>query len=277
MNSNKSSLRLLAVAVAFVLSVVRLDAADPVKVDVSQNWQGSLPIENLGLLAKDHADSRVAFIGDAKQWAKVWQAVNADAEQPKVDFEKNIVVMLKNVQFVNQISVRGATLEDGTLKVMAVETRSARPVIDKVFCAMFVAPRAGINKISDGGPVTISLKPAGALSGKVAIKESEASFENAGVWIRLWEYDPRLADASAELFDSVKIEKVAHETGRASSIEFQLGDKSKLNKMREYYVTVFVYRDAKFGDNKSEIFFLDGFNKVKLPGEITGTLKKLNR
>jgi hypothetical protein len=251
-------------------------AADPKKMDITEKWQGSFPTASMKLLRKDQQASRIAFIGDLKQWAAVWEAFDPQADQPQVDFEKNIVVMVKNVRFLNSIFISGATLDTGTLKVTAGETRTARPIRDKVQCAMFVVARDGIKKITDGSKNSISLA-AGALACRITIKKSEATFKNAGVWVRLWEFDPRLADASAKLFDSVKIQNVSHTAGSDSSIECQLGDETKLNKMRQYYVTVFVYKNGKIGKNKSEIFFLDGFNKVKLPGKIEGTLKKLNR
>jgi hypothetical protein len=268
---------LVVATTILAMSIIRLDAAEPKKMDIKQKWQGSFPTASMKLLAKDQQASRVAVVDDAKQWSKIWKAFDSEAKQPKVDFDKNIVVMVKNVRFLNRIFVGGATLDGGILKVSAGETRTARPIRDKVYCALFVVPKEGIEKISDGGRSLITLKREGALSGLITIKGTEASFENAGAWIRLWEYDPQLADAAAKLFDSVKVEKVSHQTGAASTIKFQLGEKSKLNKMRQYYVTVFVYKDGKIGDNKSEIFFLDGFNKVKLPGKIEGTLKKLDR
>jgi hypothetical protein len=252
-------------------------AAEPKKMELKQKWQGTFPTARLKLLAKGHQASRVAFIAEGKQWSQVWKAFDAEAKEPKIDFDKNIVVMVKNVRFLNRIFVGNATLDDGTLKVLAGETRTARPINDRVHCAMFVVPRAGIKKISDGGRSTISMQPDGALAGKITFKKNEASFKNAGVWIRLWEYDPFLADASAQLYDSVKLTKVEHTTGKDSQIDFNLGDKTKINARRQYYVTIFVYKDGEIGKNKSEIFFLDGFNKVKLPGKIEGTFKKLNR
>jgi hypothetical protein len=263
--------------VAVLCSLMNLQAAEPKRMELKEKWQGTFPMASMKLLAKDQQASRMAFVGSSEQWSKVWKAFDAEGKQPKVDFDKNIVVMVKNVRYLNRIFVANATLDAGTLKVVAGETRTARPIGDHVHCAMFVVPRAGIDKISDGGRSTISIKPNGALVGKIEVKDTEATFKNAGVWIRLWEYDPFLADASAKLFDSVKLTKIKHTTGKPSHIEFSLGDKSKINKRRQYYVTIFVYKDGMIGNNKSEIFFLDGFNKVKLPGKIEGTFKKLNR
>ena len=75
----------------------------------------------------------------------------------------------------------------------------------------------------------------------------------------------------------MKLVKLKHKSGKATTIEFEVGDKGKINPQRQYYVTIFLYKDGKVGDNKSEVFFLDGFNKVKLPGKVDRTLKKLDR
>lgn len=116
-----------------------------------------------------------------------------------------------------------------------------------------------------------------ALSGTLEIPAAEATFEGATAWVRLWEYDPFLADAAAREFADVQVEKIQHQNGAATRFEFELGDTEQINADRKYYVTVFLYRDGDVGNVKKEIFFLDGFNKVDLPCTLDGVLKKLDR
>lgn len=272
----------LPVLTVLVSGYSGLAMADPITVKIEQQWSGSLPVESLKLFPENQQKSRVAYVADQKQWETLWNVFESageqsDAELPKVDFEKSLVVVTKNVRYLNRISVNSASLDNGVLRVLALETRSARPIENKVYCAILVVPRKGIEKISDGGRQTIEIKPDPALTGAVKVDAREASFENVTAWIRLWEYDPRLVDVSADLFGDVKLAKLKHETGTATTMEFEVGDAAKINPERQYYVTVFLYRDGKVGDNKSEVFFLDGFNKVKLPGKVDGTLRKQNR
>jgi len=137
------------------------------------------------------------------------------------------------------------------------------------FLVLFVLPLLGV--VADEPKDDVSL------SGEMTFEKTEESFENATAWVRLWEYDPRLADAGADLFGDKKIAELKHTKGEPTLMQFKLDGKKKINPERQYYVTIFVYKDGKVGDNASEIFFLNGFNKVTLPGKIEGVFKKLNR
>lgn len=117
-----------------------------------------------------------------------------------------------------------------------------------------------------------------AISGSLTINSDEESFANATAWVRVWEYDPLLADAAAKQFAESRIDDIVHETGKATEIPFSIGGEDQLNAAKKYYLTVFVYRDGKVGQVENEIFFLDGFNKVELPATgFSGELKKLDR
>jgi len=259
------------------LDTTPVQAADPVNVEIRQTWSGMLPTASLKLFPENQRKLRVACITGPKPWKQFWSDFDADGALPKIDFKKDLVVIAKNVRYLNRINIRAARLDKGTLKVLALETRTARPIQDSVYCSVIVVRRTGIEKISDGGRDTVAISAVPALTGSVQVTATQASFENVTAWVRLWEYDPLLADASADLFGDARLTKLSHKSGTDTTIAFELGDKSKINPRRQYYVTVFLYRDGKVGDVKSEIFFLDGFNKVKLPGRIKGTLKKLDR
>lgn len=251
--------------------------ADPVSVEIEKKWSGSLPVKSLKMFPEKQQNSRVAYVSSQEKWKSLWTAFGSPGELPKVDFEKHLVVVAKNTGYLNRISVASAALDNGVLRVDADETKSARRIVDTVYCGILIVPRKGITRISDGAGRTIDVRPIPALTGAVQVRATEMSFENVTAWVRLWEYDPFLADVAADLSDDVKLANLKHQSGRATTIRFEVGDKARINPERHYYVTVFLYRDGKVGDNASRVYFLDGFNKVKLPGKIDGTLRRLNR
>jgi hypothetical protein len=74
-----------------------------------------------------------------------------------VDFGTQIVVFYRNVTFYNRTNIVKVTLKDGIAEIIAIETRSALPIEDKVAMAMVVIPRAGVKFIQAGNeriPVT---------------------------------------------------------------------------------------------------------------------------
>ena len=80
----------------------------------------------------------------------MWQAWKPGEKTPEVDFEANLVVFFRNVVFYNRTSIAKATLRDGMLEVLAIETRSSMPVEDKVAMALAVVPRKGVQSIRSG-------------------------------------------------------------------------------------------------------------------------------
>jgi hypothetical protein len=61
------------------------------------------------------------------------------------------------VTFYNRTNIVKVTLKDGIAEIIAIETRSALPIEDKVAMAMVVIPRAGVKFIQAGNeriPVT---------------------------------------------------------------------------------------------------------------------------
>ncbi len=98
--------------------------------------------------------------------------------------------------------------------------------------------------------------------------------QKASAWVRLWEYDPRIADKGADLFAEQIIEEIAVGPG-LKRFRFELGDKSKAKSDRNYYITAAIYEKGRVGDVNARIYFLDGFNRVDLPSEFSAILKPL--
>jgi hypothetical protein len=81
------------------------------------------------------------------------------------------------------------------------------------------------------------------VTGEVLLPAGLASFEKLRLEVTLWEYDPRLADASATRFDEVVVKNYAHTKGKDTRTAFTLGEKvngGKTNAGKAYYLTVFV-------------------------------------
>jgi len=102
----------------------------------------------------------------------------------------------------------------------------------------------------------------------------EFAGNSASAWVRLWEYDPRIADKGADLFAEQIIEEIPVGPG-LKRFRFELGDKSKANPTRNYYITAAIYEKGRVGDVNARIYFLDGFNKVDIPSEFSGSFKRL--
>ena len=54
------------------------------------------------------------------------------------------------MDFYNRISIFKITLKDGVIEILAMETRSALPIEDKVAIDLAVIPRAGVEYIQAG-------------------------------------------------------------------------------------------------------------------------------
>ena len=115
--------------------------------------------------------------------------------------------------------------------------------------------------------------PEVAVSGRL-LNEWWPGWPGGSLRIRLWEYDPRIADKGADLFAEKIIDWDSAAQGRGG-IEFELGDRSKANPALSYYITAYLYEDGKVGDLESRIYFLGGFNRVTIPGTLSGDIVRI--
>jgi len=88
----------------------------------------------------------------------IWQAFKPNQPLPQVEFGTQIVVFSHNVAFYNRINIVKVSLEDGIAQIIAIETRSALPIEDKVAMSMAMIPRTGI-KFIQAGTERIALAP----------------------------------------------------------------------------------------------------------------------
>jgi hypothetical protein len=146
MISHKSVVAVLAL----LLSLTAVCGWSEDQVPILQMWTGDYPVSQLNRLPEAQRDSSIGAIGDAETFDALWQAWKPGEKTPEVDFGANLVVFVRNKAFYNRMAIAKATLRDGTLEVLAVETLSSTPVEDKVAMALAVLPRKGVQSILSG-------------------------------------------------------------------------------------------------------------------------------
>ena len=118
-----------------------------------------------------------------------------------------------------------------------------------------------------------AVRPESAVFGELSFMGTpQFGGEKGSAWVRLWEYDSRIADKAAELFAEQIIEEIPIGPG-LKRFRFDLGDKSKANPDRDYYITAAIYEKGRVGDVNARIYFLNGFNSVDFPSEFSAMLK----
>ena len=118
-----------------------------------------------------------------------------------------------------------------------------------------------------------AVRPESAVFGELSFMGTpQFEGDKGSAWVRLWEYDSRIADKAAELFAEQIIEEIPIGPG-LKRFRFDLGDKSKANPNRDYYITAAIYEKGRVGDVNARIYFLNGFNSVDFPSEFSAMLK----
>ena len=118
-----------------------------------------------------------------------------------------------------------------------------------------------------------AVRPGSAVFGELSFMGApQFGGKKGSAWVRLWEYDSRIADKAAELFAEQIIEGIPIGPG-LKSFRFELGDKSKANPDRDYYITAAIYENGRVGDVNARIYFLNEFNSVDFPSEFSATLR----
>jgi hypothetical protein len=112
----RSFLAVLAVVLTLAPSV----RAAPVKVVPNRDWVAVIRDEKL---KKEFPKAGV--ITDAKTFARVWKAWRSTEKVPEIDFKKEFVVVTL-ASGPNRPSI-GATLDDGDLKIRAIQTLIGGP------------------------------------------------------------------------------------------------------------------------------------------------------
>ena len=130
---------------------------DGFEAKIFHSWQGDYPVAQLNRLPEKQRELPVAFIDNGRTFENVWKAFKPGEPVPKIDFGVNLVLFARNTHFYNTIRIARVNVMDGVAKVLAMETRSAKPIEDKVGMSMVVVSRKGLKSIRTGeGTVPIS-------------------------------------------------------------------------------------------------------------------------
>ena len=130
----------------------------PVDIQVLEKWSGDFPVAELDRLPDGQQESAAGYIGDAETFLSVWRAFKPTEILPAIDFNKNIALFTRNIQFYNRQNILKVTLKDGTAEIITMETMSAIPIEEKVAMTMAVIPREGIRDIQ-AGPKKVRVMP----------------------------------------------------------------------------------------------------------------------
>jgi len=124
---------------------------------ILQRWAGDYPVAQLDRLPVGQSQASVGYIGDAETFASVWQVLKPDTALPKVDFNKNLVVFVRNVKLYHQTLVEKVTLKDGVAEIVAAgPLTSVPPIEDKVAMGLAVISREGLKSIhTDDEPIPV--------------------------------------------------------------------------------------------------------------------------
>ena len=79
----------------------------------------------------------------------------------------------------------------------------------------------------------------------VKLPESLDSFSGRTLELRLYEYDPLMADGSATLVEKITKKDFSHSKGKSTQLKIVIGAKGKVTSRRNYYLTVYVLNGEK--------------------------------
>ncbi len=123
-------------------------AEKPNTCPILQRWVGDYPVAQLDRLPVGQSQSGVGYIGDAETFASVWQVLKPGTALPQVDFNKNLVVFVRNVKLYHHTLVEKVTLKDGVAEIVAAQPLTpAQPIEDRVAMGLAVISREGLKFI----------------------------------------------------------------------------------------------------------------------------------
>ena len=123
-------------------------AEKPINRPILQRWAGDYPVAQLDRLPAGQSRSGVGYIGDAETFASVWEVLKPGTALPQIDFDKNLLVFVRNVKLYQHTLVEKVTLKDGVAEIIAAEPLTpAQPVEDRVAMGLAVISREGLKFI----------------------------------------------------------------------------------------------------------------------------------
>lgn len=109
-------------------------------------------------------------------------------------------------------------------------------------------------------------EPTAEVKATIVVPKTVESFKGRTLEVRLYKYDPLIADKAADLVDIIEEKNFAHTKGNDTVKELSLGKKAKLEERRSYYVTLFIL-DGKDRTHMGDCEHAKGFAKVLTNGQ----------
>ena len=118
---------------------------------VIERWSGQYPVNELYRMPEEQMINGTGFVNNAATWNKIWHGAN-QSDAPAVDFHSEIVCFAHNVVFLNILHVTAGTVDDdGVVDVLAIQTKTARPIDDFVYWSAGTIPIAGLTHLRVAG------------------------------------------------------------------------------------------------------------------------------
>ncbi|PQO25097.1 hypothetical protein C5Y96_26715 [Blastopirellula marina] len=219
--------------------VVTLSGSDVFSAEVSELAKGKVPDAALLKLAP-----KSGFITDTKTFAKLWKAWRPDQAVPEIDFTKDMVIV-GTADGPNLVMFEPKLQGDGDLKFVVASTRMFGPGFGY---RLVKIARQGVKSVNGK-----SIEE-GIVQGTITIPDSTTVEQGETIEVKLFEFDPLLADAPAKLIDEKILTEIQHETGPSTEIPFALGSDLEVQKDCRYYITVFVLQ----GSDRTHIGEIEG-------------------
>lgn len=124
--------------------------AAPVALKIKQVWAGNLPLAALEDLPAAQRSAPIGYIDSADTFALIWQSLQDQPAVPEVDFDKELVVFVRNRDYFNAIRIGAVRLDGGVAEILAMETLTSRPITDMVGFSMAVVEKEGIEAVAAG-------------------------------------------------------------------------------------------------------------------------------
>jgi hypothetical protein len=241
----------LLVAVCVASLNAKLQASVLEELEIQQEWtlkSSKKSLEKFGL---------ESFVADPAEWQSIWEKFAADQEAPKVDFEKSIVLVhVADAADPNRVRF-SVKANEGIVELMALTTRMGFESSSQAKVTFLAIDSTGLKSIRffdpDSGKMLERPLDSAATRVNVLIPKTCASFDGQKLDLRLYEYDPLLADVGADLVGQVTLQ-VSHTQGTDSKLAIRLGQQHQLRPKRSYYVTLFILQ----GDARTHMGEQDG-------------------
>jgi hypothetical protein len=118
-----------------------------------QIWNADYPVAELDRLPAAVRDAPVGYIADPETFASVWKAFEPELVPPPVNFDTELILFARNVDFYNSLSIVQVGVNEGVAEPVVRETRSTTPVTDLVAMSMVLVVRSGIIAVKANGEV----------------------------------------------------------------------------------------------------------------------------